>query len=216
MICRVCGSVMFLDSLVAADAARSLDPGQPAPVVMKCHNGHTERLDITGAPAPPATFRPTPQCAVCGIEIPRQQGVQARKSCSLEHRQFIERKRAEAQAAHVRLHRSYRADTPFVPFRFIVEAQPWYRGSATAFQPPVRRAAVMIPTGPDFPEIPAAWLEGFRRLYPTREGAPAPPAIFPPLEDADESAALRFKTRRYRRRRELTPDQPVPYPVHQV
>lgn len=220
MICRVCASPMYPDALVSADMVRGLDAGQPAPVVMKCGNGHTERLDTSPPVASPATFRSTPQCAVCGVEIPREHGVQARKSCSLEHRRFIERKRGEAQAAHNRLNRSHRTDVPFVPFRFIIEAQPWYRGTATAFQPPAPRAALTVPTGPDFPEIPAVWLEGFRRLYPTLEGAAAPLAIFPALEDTDAEVTPQwFTPRRYRRRKprpEPTPEQIMPYPLRHV
>lgn len=219
MICRACGCPMSLDILVVSDAIRGMDPGQPAPVVMRCQNGHTERLDTAPAAGPPATFRPTPRCAVCGVEIPRQVGAAMRKSCGLEHRRFIERKRAEAQATHVRLHRPQRAGTPFVPFRFVVEAQPWYRGAATAFQPPARRAEPAIPTGPNFPEIPAAWLEGFRRCYPTREGAASTLAIFPPLEAADEATAQWFTPRHYRRRRprqEPTPEQIMPYPLRHI
>ena len=220
MICRVCGSPMILDALVAHDARRALDPGQPAPVVMRCRHGHTARVSpVQLSPsAEAAAQRVVPQCAVCGVEIPRVHGVQARKSCSSEHRRFIERHRAEAQAAHNRLHRVHRADAPFVPFRFIIEAQPWYRGTATAFQPPARRDELVVPTGPDFPEIPAVWLEGFRRLYPTLEGAAAALAIFPPLEATDEATARWFNPRHYRRRIRSapTPEQLMPYPVPQA
>lgn len=216
MICRACGSPMTLDALVANDARRALDPGQPAPVVMRCLNAHTERLDTAPAAGQPATLRPTPQCAVCGVEIPRQVGAAMRKSCSDAHRRFIATKRAEAQAAHNRLHRVHRADAPFAPFRFIIEAQPWYRGAATAFQPPAARAALVVPTGPDFPEIPADWLSGFRSLYPTIEGAATTLAIFPPLEAADEVTVPWFTPRHYRRRlprHEPTPEQIMPYPL---
>lgn len=208
---------MTLDTLVVTDAVRGMDPGQPAPVVMKCRHGHSARLDKAPPVGPPAVFRYTPQCAVCGVEIPRQVGSAMRKSCSREHKIFIEVKRAEAQAAHVRRYKPQRKGTPFVPFRFIIEAQPWYRGAATAFQPPAPPAELVVPAGPDFPAIPAAWLDGFRRLYPTLEGAAAPLAIFPALEDTDEEVTPQwFTPRRYRRRKprpEPTPEQLMPYPV---
>lgn len=211
MICRICNAPMTLDALVANDARRALDPGQPAPVVMRCLNAHTERLDPSD-PAPPPTFRPTPSCAVCGTEIPRQVGAGLRKSCSDAHRRFIATKRAEAQAAHNRLHRVHRADAPFAPFHFIIEAQPWYRGAATTFQPPAARAVLVVPPGPDFPEIPASWLEGFRRIYPVLELAPALVGAFPALEELreDEPPASPWSRRR---RRARTPRPPTPYPV---
>lgn len=188
MICRVCGSQMTLDALVANDARRALDPGQPAPVVLTCRHGHTARVSpVQLSPsAEVAAQRVVLQCAVCGIPLPREKGAAPRKSCGPEHKRFIETKRAQAQAEHNRIHRTHRADLPNVPFRFIVEAQPWFRGAATAFRPVTPAPAIEIPTGPDFPEIPAAWLEGFRRCYPTLEGAAATLAIFPPLEAAEQ------------------------------
>ena len=216
MICRVCASPMTIDTLVVADAVRSMDPGFPVPLIVKCRYGHTARVSPVAAAltAQEAAQRAVTRCAVCGVEIPRQRGAAPRKSCGPEHKRFIETQRARAQAAHNRLHRPYRTDTPFVPFRFVVEAQPWYRGAATAFRPLAPRVEQAIPTGPRFPEIPAAWLEGFRRLYPAlAEVHAALPSTFPPLEDPDEPMALVFRTRRRRgRRRELPPE----YPVHQI
>ncbi len=188
MICRVCGSEMTLDALVADDARRSLDPDIPAPVVMKCGNGHSERLDAgTVTSAVPPT-RPPLRCAVCGVEIPRQRGAAPRKSCGPEHKRFIEVKRAEA----VKLHRA----TGDGPFHFVVEAQDWYRGAATVFRPRARRPGPSLPTA-----VPADWLQGFRRIYPVLEvPAAAVPSTFPPLDEELDASALVFKTRRYRRK----------------
>lgn len=210
MICRICSEPMELDALVLTDARRSLDPGMPAPVVMKCRNGHSERLDPAAPPDPqPSTFRGSPCCAVCGVEIPRAKGVAPRKSCSPEHKRFVEVQRAEAVKAH-------KVAGGRAPFRFIIEAQPWYRGTASAFQPIPGRPELVLRSGPDFPEIPADWLEGFRRIYPEVELAPALVGAFPALEDLREGEAPSVPRRRRGPARKPTAEQLMPYPVPHV
>ncbi len=161
MMCRICGSPAAIDTLVVADAVRAMDPGYPVPVVFKCVNGHSSRVSPVAASlsAQAAAQRPVLRCAVCGVELTRQRGAAPRKSCSPEHKRFIEVKRAEA----AKLHRA----TGDGPFHFLIEAQPWYRGAATVFRPPAPPTSWTL-----FPEIPADWLEGFRQVYPL-EYAPA-------------------------------------------
>lgn len=195
MICRVCTEPMTLDPLIARDALRGLDPGMPTPIVVKCRNGHSQRLNTRIADSTPPTRRETPRCAVCGVEIPRQKGAAPRKSCSPEHKRFIEVKRAEARQLH-------RGRTG--AFHFPLELQPWYRGGVTAFKAPPRQVVTVWPL---FPEIPTCWLEGFRALYPVLdEPEPVLPATFPPLEveaDALFSGVPRKRRPRGRPRREV-------------
>lgn len=170
-----------------------MDPGIVPPLVFKCLNAHTERL---WAAMPERRGGPVVRrCAVCGIDLP---GGYTGKTCSPEHARFVVMKRQEAQAAH---YRAVRGLAEFVPFSFWLEVQDWYRGAATAFQPPPR------PRWPLFPDVPADWLTGFRVAYPPLERpevTPGPAQFARPEEDIQLEARLRQRRVRY------TPREPGP------
>jgi hypothetical protein len=157
-VCRKCGSLTVLDRDLLLSALDRIDPGELPPLVFKCINAHTEKF----WPAELAPVMKRPACVVCGSDLPDA----FRKTCSPPCARFVQDKRNEAHAAHNRRHRLYRKAGGYVAFHFPIEAQPWYRGAATAFQPKPR------PAWPLFGDVPAAWLDGFRAVYPTIEREP--------------------------------------------
>lgn len=136
----------MLDSFLEYDADHQIDADQPRPVVFKCLNAHAIRRHDVEAVRPAAARQRL--CVVCGIEVRGQA-----KTCSPEHRRFLERKRYEADL----IYRKTPAGRAGSPFRFRMELEPWYRGAVTAFKP-------AIPPSP-IRELPEDWWRGYQRAY---------------------------------------------------
>jgi len=141
---------MFRDTEIDWDAEHGIDADQPRPIVLRCRHGHSMRRTDLEVARPKGAARRL--CAVCGIEVHG-----ASKTCSPEHRRFVERQRYAAKAEHENTHKTWRADQPYIPFRFPLEMQPWYRGGITLYRRPQRKKVERI--------IPADWWAGWLRVH---------------------------------------------------
>ena len=140
---------MTVDTLNELDADHQIDPGEARPVIFTCLNAHHVRREDLEAAKPAASS--ARRCRVCGAAMRKGYS----KDCSPRCRRFVVDMRNQAYLAHLRRHGVHRKGGRWVPFTFIVETQPWYRGAAVAYRAaePVARL------------IPAAWWDGWQRVH---------------------------------------------------
>ena len=126
-------------------ARTSIDAGWPAVELWRCRMGHSVRADAAWLQADPVVARPPRLCPVCGVELIRRKGSSA-KCCSDPCQRFVAKMRSYAYQHGA---------------AFLLEAQPWYRGSVTAYQ----RPEPLPPLDPLAGRMPRDWADGWGRVH---------------------------------------------------
>jgi hypothetical protein len=142
MLCRYDGLPLELDREIARACIES---GWPAVELLRCKNGHSVRADAPYLRTGPAPKRLAPICPVCGAVVQRSKR-SSRKFCSDHCARFCSGMRTSA----------YQRGEPFV-----LEAQPWYAGTATSD----RVAEPLPPLDPLAGRMPRDWAAGWLRVH---------------------------------------------------